>query len=375
MENIRLLLVDDETDFRSPLKKRLQKKGFDVLEAGNGDECWAVMEKERVDVLVLDVKMPGMSGLGVLQRVRECFPETEVILLTGHASAADGVAGIKKGAFDYLTKPVDFEHLVQKINQAAEKRSCEKEKQEAIELKSRMERQMAAAERLASLGTLSEGIAREIEGPLAVINECAEYLRLLMGRAENAAIPWREDFESIIGKMEAAIDRAGRIVHPLLGFVRPSEKVTEQTNIKSLVSDGVQTALEKTKGKNIDIILDLDRSDGVIWSDPEDVRQIVGNLIANAVTAIEADGAITIELTDTDAGVRLSVKDTGHGISGEDLKRIFEPFFTTRPEESAGLGLYMTSVIVDRLGGTIDVSSRINQGTVFRVTLPRIRED
>jgi signal transduction histidine kinase len=175
--------------------------------------------------------------------------------------------------------------------------------------------------------------------------------------------------------METAIERAGRIVQPLLGFDRPSEKVTEQTNIKSLVTAGVQAALERAKGKNIDIVLDMERSSGVIWSDPDGVRQIIGHLIANAVTAVEPDGTITIELTDTDSSVRLSVKDTGQGIPGENLKKIFEPFFTTRPEESPGLGLYMTSVIIDRLGGKIEVSSRVKQGTVFQVTLPRIRKD
>ena len=88
MTETRLLLVDDETHFRSPLKKRLQKRGFTVFEAGNGDECQALMEKESVDVVVLDVKMPGMSGIEVLAWIREHFAKTEVILLTGHASAA-----------------------------------------------------------------------------------------------------------------------------------------------------------------------------------------------------------------------------------------------------------------------------------------------
>ncbi|MEW6079209.1 MAG: response regulator [Thermodesulfobacteriota bacterium] len=375
MESIRLLLVDDETDFRAPLKKRLQKKGFFVLEAENGDRCRAVMEKEPVDVVILDVKMPGMNGLEVLRWIRDRFPGTEAILLTGHASTADGVEGIKKGAFDYLTKPVDFEHLTQKIIQAAEKTKHEKTKQEEAEFRHRMTQQLAAAQRLASLGTLSTGITREIERPLSVIIECTEYLRLMMGRAENTAIPWKKEIDIIISKMEAASDRIGRIVHPLLGFTRQTETVTEQTNLKSLVSVCVKSALEQAKGKNIDIVLDLDRAEGVIWSDPDDVRQIIGNLIANAITAVESDGTITVELTDTDAGVRLSVKDDGCGISGDDLEKVFEPFFTTRPEESPGLGLYVTSVIVDRLGGNIAVSSRVKQGTVFQLTLPRIREN
>jgi len=132
MENIRLLLVDDETDFRAPLKKRLGKRGFIVLEAGNGEECQAVMKDAPVDVVVLDVKMPGMSGIEVLEWIREKYRNTEVILLTGHASAPDGVEGIKQGAFDYLTKPVEFDHLVQKIGQALEKIQREEEKKQEM---------------------------------------------------------------------------------------------------------------------------------------------------------------------------------------------------------------------------------------------------
>lgn len=375
MGSTRLLLVDDETDFRAPLKKRLQKRGFSVLEAGNGDECRAVMEKESADVVVLDVKMPGMSGLEVLKWIRNNFPKTEAILLTGHACAADGVEGIKNGAFDYLTKPVEFEQLVQKIGQAAEKiRRAEEKKQEAV-FKAKMEQQLVATERLASLGTLSTGIAHEIDNPLAIINECAEYLRLLLGREENANMPRKADFENVIGKIETAIDRASRIIHQLLGFVRQAETVVAQADLKALVAETVEFAGKEARNNKIDIVQDMDRANSIIWSDPYAIRQVLINLITNAMAAVEANGTVTISLTDTDSGVLLSVKDTGHGIPGENLQKIFEPFFTTKPPgKGTGLGLYVTSGIMERLGGTIDVSSRVGQGTVFQVTLPRVLE-
>ena len=116
-KSIRLLIVDDEDTFRRTIAKRLQKRGISIEEAGSGEECLSILEEKPMDVVVLDVKMPGMNGIEVLRHVRERYPETEVILLTGHASTQDGVGGIKAGAFDYLTKPVELEHLLGKIKQ------------------------------------------------------------------------------------------------------------------------------------------------------------------------------------------------------------------------------------------------------------------
>ncbi len=371
-KNIRLLLVDDETDFRTPLKKRLQRRGFMVFEAGNGDECQAIMATEPVKVVVLDVKMPGMSGLAVLEWIRGNHTGTEVILLTGHACTADGVEGIKKGAFDYLSKPVEFEHLVQKINQAIEKQRREEEKRQAAEFKTRMEQQMVATERLASLGTLSTGIAHEIDNPLAIIKESAEYLRLLLAKTENAAMPRKADFERAVTKIESAIERASRITHQLLGFVRQPETIFTETDLTTLVAETVEFIGKEAQYRNTDIVQNMGGADGLIWSDPYALRQVLINLITNAMAAVTPGGTITISLEDKGSHVVLSVEDTGHGIPKENLEKIFEPFFTTKPPgQGTGLGLYVSAGIINRLGGKITVSSRIGHGTVFRLTLPR----
>ncbi|MBC2715855.1 MAG: response regulator [Desulfobacteraceae bacterium] len=375
MDNIRLLLVDDETDFRAPLKKRLQKRGFAILEAGNGDECQAVMEDTPVDVVVLDVKMPGMSGIEVLEWIKDNHQKTEVILLTGHSSASDGVEGIKQGAFDYLTKPVEFDHLVQKIGQAVEKSRRDAEKQQEAAFKAKMEQQMISTERLASLGTLSTGIAHEIDNPLAIIKESAEYMRLLLGKAEHADMPRKSDFENAVGKIETAIERAKRITHQLLGFVRKPETFFAETDLKVLVAETVEFAVKEAENKGIQIVQDMAGVNGIIWSDPYEIRQVLFNLLTNAIAAIGSDGTITVSLKDTDSRTMLIVEDTGEGIPKENLEKIFEPFFTTKPPGmGTGLGLYVICGIIERLGGKIDIASRVGKGTRFQVTLPRSRE-
>ncbi|MDQ1334957.1 MAG: Histidine kinase [Thermodesulfobacteriota bacterium] len=118
MTDIRTLLVDDDENFRNVLVRRLTKRGIFPEQAETGEACLSILEKTPVDVVILDVKMPGMDGIEVLRHIKADYPGTEVILLTGHESVEDGVEGIRSGAFDYLTKPLDLERLVCKIEQA-----------------------------------------------------------------------------------------------------------------------------------------------------------------------------------------------------------------------------------------------------------------
>ncbi len=122
-EKISLLIVDDEERFLSTTRKLLEKKGIHTFTANSGSAGYEVLESNPVDVVVLDVKMPGMSGMGVLKRIRKDFPEVEVIMLTGHATVQTAVGGIKYGAFDYLMKPCDIDVLEAKIREAYAKKT------------------------------------------------------------------------------------------------------------------------------------------------------------------------------------------------------------------------------------------------------------
>ena len=118
MSQIRVLLVDDEADFLRTLGKRLTHRGLAVATAGGGEECLDILGKAPMDVVVLDVKMPGMDGIETLAAINERHPGTAVVLLTGHADVGMAVSGIEAGAFDYLMKPVGIDELVYAIEDA-----------------------------------------------------------------------------------------------------------------------------------------------------------------------------------------------------------------------------------------------------------------
>lgn len=128
MKKLRLLLVDDEKEFVETLANRLRIRDLEASIALNGEEALSAVEQEEPDVIVLDVKMPGIDGIEVLRRVREAYPNVEVIILTGHGSEKDEETARSLGAFDYMRKPADLDTLVPRIHHAFEQKMKKLEK-------------------------------------------------------------------------------------------------------------------------------------------------------------------------------------------------------------------------------------------------------
>ncbi|MBI5238435.1 MAG: response regulator [Deltaproteobacteria bacterium] len=121
MQDWKVLLVDDEEDFVSTLAERLRMRGIQARTSGNGEEALRSIAADPPHVVVLDVMMPGMSGLDVLRKIKADFPGIEVILLTGIGSTREGVEGMRLGALDYLMKPLQIEELIEKLRDAVDK--------------------------------------------------------------------------------------------------------------------------------------------------------------------------------------------------------------------------------------------------------------
>jgi len=129
MKKIKLLLVDDEVPFVEAMTKRLKKREFNVDTAHSGlDALKSLKNDNKIEVVVLDVKMPGMDGIETLREIKKIYPLTEVVMLTGHATVESAIEGMRFGAFDYLMKPCDIDQLVTKVTQAAEKKQIHEDK-------------------------------------------------------------------------------------------------------------------------------------------------------------------------------------------------------------------------------------------------------
>jgi signal transduction histidine kinase len=376
-DGINVLLVDDEAGFRAILKKRLSRRGIYVREASGSEEALRLLDQDPADVVVLDVRMPGMDGLEALGHIRQRFPNTEVIMLTGHATTRDGVSGIQSGAFDYLSKPVEVDHLVRKITQAHDKTLRALAAKEEAEFRERIKQQMVVAERLVALGTMATGVAHEINNPMAIIQEAAGWLQQILATPEAKDIPRRADFEKALTEIENAVRRARRITQQLLQVARdqtlavsaPSDLA--DVNLEEIALECMTLVEAEASSKGVTVSLDSTDPPPRAWTDHVRLTQVLLNLLNNAVHATETGGRITIALQAESEQAHIVLQDTGCGIPEEHLTKIFEPFFTTKPVgDSTGMGLYVSWGIVDQLGGLISVESQPRKGSTFTITLP-----
>jgi DNA-binding NtrC family response regulator len=128
MDSFSTLFVDDEEEFLATVIKRMKKRNLEVLGASSGEQALEVLKSHHVDVVVLDVRMPGMDGIQTLREIKRDFPLVEVVMLTGHANMEVAVEGMELGAFDYLMKPVEIDELLYKLQDAYKKKSIQEEK-------------------------------------------------------------------------------------------------------------------------------------------------------------------------------------------------------------------------------------------------------
>jgi len=376
-EEINTLLVDDENDFRQILAKRLKRRGINVREADRGEKALRMLAEMTADIVVLDVKMPGMDGIECLKRIKRTHAQTEVIMLTGHADIQGGVEGIKSGAFDYLSKPIELEHLIRKIKQAFHKiQRVQAEKKEAA-FKEQIKQQMVVAERLVALGTMASGVAHEINNPLAVIQDSAGWLEQILEKPEMQAMPRKDDFKKGLERINKAVRRAGKITQQLLQAVKtqttemadPSTFV--EVSLKQLSEEAITLVEPEAALKNITIRLETPEPDPSAWTDPMQLLQVLLNLLSNSIQATDDGGQVLVRLDTSLEEAKILVRDNGCGISKENISRVFEPFFTTKEaDQGTGMGLYVSWGIITGLGGLISVESEVNKGTAFTITLP-----
>jgi two-component system NtrC family sensor kinase len=233
--------------------------------------------------------------------------------------------------------------------------------------------ELIQSSKMAALGKLAAGVAHEVNNPLAVIREKAGWMRDLLEEEDVKASPNFQEFGDAVDKIEHHVERAGQVVHRMLGFARRMEPVCNDLYINDVIKQTTAFLDNEIRFRNIQLIWNLAKDLPTIQSDAAQIQQVLLNLLNNAIDAIDRNGNITISTGYEDESdmVRISICDDGPGMDKEVQRRIFDPFFTTkRVGEGTGLGLSISYSIISKLGGMIRFDSEVGHGTEFTILLP-----
>lgn len=236
-----------------------------------------------------------------------------------------------------------------------------------------LDKQLIQSSKLASIGEFSAGVAHEINNPLAVIDVESGWIRDILRRDKFKNLEEREEISDSLREIATQVNRCKEITHKLLSFARRMESVIKDVDMNELLDEVISMREHEASLSNITFIKDYQPDLPRVHSDPSLLRQVFLNLINNAIDAIQKGGEIRVstQKREDQETVTVRVTDTGMGIPQENLAKIFDPFFTTKPPgKGTGLGLSICHGIIEKLGGTIGVTSRVGKGTTFAVELP-----
>jgi signal transduction histidine kinase len=390
----KILIIDDEEPNVRLLERFLTRAGFDnFITTTDPSEAAALFAEFQPDLVLTDWLMPEVDGCAVIEQLRELSGTDDylpIVVLTADVTPQTKKRALTAGATDFLTKPFDQVEILLRIRNLLKARLSHLTIQQqnatledsvrgrTIELERALadlknsQLQVVQQERLAALGTMAGGIAHDFNNSLSVIMGFGE---LLLHEVEQG-LTGENALVSITTILTAAGD-ASRIVHRLREFYRPEEAEDHRlpVDLNALVRDAIALTQPRWQtdatadGRMIKIVEDRGEITQV-EGDPAELREVLTNLIFNAVDALPQGGTITLSTRSEGEGIALSVTDSGTGMSEEVRRRCLEPFFTTKGKHGTGLGLSMVYGIIHRHGGTIEIESEQGKGTTFTLRLP-----
>jgi two-component system NtrC family sensor kinase len=230
--------------------------------------------------------------------------------------------------------------------------------------------QMEHSQKLSSIGRLAAGVAHEINNPLAIINEKAGLMRDIMNLRPD--FPDKDKFGRQIEAILRSVERCRGITHRMLGFAKRMDVKIEVLDVNAVLVETLGFLEREAQYRNVELRREMAHNLPQIPTDHGQIQQVFLNILNNALAAVPDGGQVVIRTWDESEGfIGISVQDNGCGMSEETAKNMFEPFFTTKKEKGTGLGMSITYGIVKRLGGEIQVKTKLNEGTTMTILLPK----
>jgi len=369
-----ILYVDDDAANLVVLKATCEEE-FDVITAASGPEALDILKEREVAVLLVDQRMPGMTGVEVFEATKDVYPDTIRILITAYSDLNDAIDAINRGKIRrYLRKPWEPIELKAVLRESIETYQTRKKINQ-------LETRLLETERTYALGVVAAGVAHELRNPLAALVMGLDLANLRLDRLAQGLV--------IGARVERPhVDAVASARQQLSDAVRAVEQVTEITRGMDLshrrsdlelsadLREIVELTITFVKAallKRGELQVDLQEVPRVVGS-PNKLGQVMTNLMVNAMQALpdrpRSQNTVAVRIRPEDSWVRLEVEDNGAGIPPDVMARVFDPFFTTKTQGGTGLGLAITKRIVEEAQGTIHVDSQLGAWTRFTVRLP-----
>ncbi|PKN00725.1 MAG: hypothetical protein CVU77_08695 [Elusimicrobia bacterium HGW-Elusimicrobia-1] len=370
MKPKKIFVVDDEAEIVKFIEKVLVKNGYDASSSTGADLALEKILREPYDVIITDLRMPDMSGMELLEKIKSAGVSAEVIVMTAHATIDTAVECLRKGAVDYLIKPFETGEMLATLEKAV-----------AIgELKSRLV-SLEEMDRLKD--EFISTVTHELKTPLMAISGAIELLGMQTPADGDRRVAVRRASDGDMKKFLGIIDRQARkmksLVEDILDFARMEAgraDIKKTTVSLASVTDEVIAEIRPiAEAKGVEIIPPA--ADAVASFDREQIKRVVTNLMTNAIKYNRPGGKVTVALSGmSEDEVIMSVTDDGIGVASENMEKIFEQFFRVdqsmkRDAGGFGLGLSIAKKIVELHGGKISAESAgLGRGTTVSFTLP-----
>jgi hypothetical protein len=370
MNTLKILVVEDEYGMRLAIARALRdyrihlpdiegEIGFSIEQAEVAEKALTIITETPPDIILLDYKLPGMSGLDLLTQLSSRQLDILPIMITAYASIETAVTATKQGAFDFLAKPFTPMELKETIFKATKHLLFMRQAHKLAQEKRKVRFQFISV------------LAHEMKAPLAALDG---YLNILRERAAGDS---QEVYDHMVDRCLTRIQGMRKMIGDLLDLTRieSGERKRElaEVDVREVAQHAIDTALPEATERNISIAL---HADGPVsmQADRSEVEIILNNLITNAVKYNRDGGSVAVRLTSQDGTVSISVRDTGIGMNAEEAARLFNDFVRIKNEKTrnilgSGLGLSTVKKIALLYGGDVKVESEPDIGSTFTVVL------
>ena len=359
---MRVLIVDDEQAFAEPLAQRLELRGIEAAVAGDAETALGMLSRQEWDLVFLDVCLPGMDGVSLLKLLQEHEPRPDVVMLSGATEMSQAVKAMRRGALNWLAKPVSLDAVLEECRKARERAESR-----------RQARRLAEEARLRSLGRIAEGVAHEVNNPLNIIVQAAGLMGDSLDSPEAEALPDIEDLRESLKAIVTQSMRVREITRKLLMAGVGLDPRSAPMDVQAVVSRVLTLLQGRMDSLKVTCRLHFPPEWGEDAPRPLgsalELEQICLHLVENALDAMPDGGTLTLGCTVEKQHLVLSVTDTGQGIAPENLNHISDPYFTTKGH-GTGLGLAIVKHVLIHLNATMHIESRLGEGSTFTVEIP-----